>query len=224
MVLCDIGNTTFHFKIKHKEFKTNVDSNLDEIPYDIKKLYFISVNKKATQKLLKKYPQAIDMKDIINFKTNYVGMGIDRQVVSNFIQNGIIIDVGSAITVDIMQNGNHLGGFIMPGFKSFKKIYPKISMNLTFKFRNDISLDQIPLNTQDAINYAILSAIILPIKKVQDEYNLPLIFTGGDAEQIVKYFKKKDYKYDKNLIFKSMKNILQKYKENNKSNNKKGNK
>jgi type III pantothenate kinase len=216
MVLCDIGNSTYNFKLKNKQFKVDVDNDLENINLENKKLYYISVNSKATKKLIQKYPNAIDIKKIFEYKTKYVGMGIDRQVVCNFVKNAIIVDLGSAITVDIIQENIHLGGFIIPGLQSFKKIYPRISRNLTFKFRNDIDLAKIPLNTQDAISYAILSAIILPIKKVQKQYNLPLIFTGGDSQQILKYFKKENYRYDKNLIFKSMKKIIQ--------NNKKGNK
>ena len=214
MILCDIGNTTYHFRYKDKQFKVNIDDHLDIL--DIldngeflkKKIYYISVNTKATKKFIKKFHNAIDIKDMITFKSNYQGLGVDREVVCSFINNAIIIDLGSAITVDIMQDNLHLGGFIIPGFKIFKKMYPNISRDLTFKFRNDIKLNEIPLNTQDAINYAILNAIILPIKKVQKEYNLPLIFTGGDGKQIIKYFEKYNYKYDEDLIFQSMKKII----------------
>jgi len=206
MVLCDIGNTTFHFKVKKKDFKLSVKSK--KLP-DIKdKIYFISVNEKATKKFIKKYPKAIDLSKTINFDTNYVGMGIDRKVVCSGVKNGIIVDVGSAITVDIMKSGNHSGGFILPGFKAYKKIYPKISKKLSFQFSNNINLDKIPLRTNDAINYAILKSVVSPILDIQRDKKLPIYFTGGDAKILLKYFNNIDIKYQDNLIFKSMKKII----------------
>jgi len=207
MILCDIGNTTFHFKTKNKEFKVNINDSLKSIFNKNKKIYFISVNKKATKKLLKEYPNAIDIKNIITFKTQYIGMGIDRKVVCNSIKNGIIIDIGSAITVDIMKKREHKGGFILPGIEAYKRIYPNISKKLSFQFSNNINLDKIPLNTNDAINYAILNSIIAPMQNIYKQYKLPLYFTGGDSKVLLKYFKN-NIRYDKNLIFKSMQKII----------------
>ena len=214
MILCDIGNTTFHFQTNSKNFKIGVNKSIKSIFLKEKKIYFISVNKKATKKLLKYYPKAIDIKNIINFETKYVGMGIDRQVVCSFIKNGIIIDMGSAITVDIMKESKHKGGFILAGVDAYKRIYPNISKKLSFQFSNNINLDKIPLNTNDAINYAILNSIIAPIQNIYKQYKLPLYFTGGDSKILLKYFDKKNIKYDKNLIFKSMLQIIRLKKEN----------
>ena len=208
MILCDIGNTTFHFKIKNKDFKIGVNNSLKSIFKKKDKIYFIGVNKKATKKLIEQYPNAIDIKDMIDFTTDYHGMGIDRKVVCSYIKNGIIVDAGSAITVDIMKKGKHKGGYISTGIDAYKRIYPNISKKLSFQFSNNINLDKIPLNTNDAINYAILNAIIAPIENIYQQYKLPLYFTGGDGKILFKYFKSKDTKYDKNLIFKSMKKII----------------
>jgi type III pantothenate kinase len=203
MILCDIGNTTFHFKTKIKDFKIDVKDSIMSFFSKDKKIYFISVNQKATKKLLKYYPKAINLEKHIKINSSYIGIGIDRKIVSSYIQNGIIIDAGSAVTVDIIKKGIHLGGFILPGIRAYSKIYPIISKKLSFQFSNNINLDKIPLNTNDAINYAILMAIILPIQNINKKYGLPLYFTGGDGKILSKYFKKKKYK--KNLIFKSMK-------------------
>ncbi len=212
MVLCDIGNTTFHFKIGKKDFRIGVDEKRKDLPLINAAIYFISVNEKATKKFMKKYPNAIDIKDIIKFETNYKGIGIDRQVVCSNISNGIVVDFGSAITVDLVKDSEHLGGFIMPGFSAYKRIYPEISKKLTFDFKNDINLDKIPQTTNDAINYAILNSIILPILDIYKKYKIALYFTGGDGELVLQYFEKIDVKYDKDMIFKSMKKIIKKEK------------
>jgi type III pantothenate kinase len=213
MILCDIGNTTFHFKNYKKDFKIGVNKSLKDLPKLSGNLYFISVNEKATKKLVIEYPNAINIKDIIAFDTPYIGMGTDRQVVCSYIKNGIIIDMGSAVTVDIMKVGKHKGGFILPGIGAYLKIYPRISKKLSFKFKNDINLDKIPLTTNDAINYAILNSIVLPILKIYKQYNIPLYFTGGDCKRILQYFESTDIVYEKDLIFKSMKSIIKKQKK-----------
>ena len=215
MILCDIGNTTFHFKNKKINFKIGVKNSLENIEDFKGKVYFISVNKDATMKLLKRFPDSVNIKDLINFNTRYDGMGIDRQVVCSYIKNGIIVDSGSAITVDIMKNDIHNGGFILPGIGAYKKIYPQISKKLSFKFENDINLDKMPLTTNDAINYAIFSSIILPILKVYKKYKLPIYFTGGDSKKLLRYFINSDTKYEKDLIFKSMTKIIKKNKKEN---------
>ncbi len=210
MVLCDIGNSTFHFKTGKKEFKAGLNTKIKDLP-DFKeneKIYFISVNDKGSSKLLKKYPGATDIETLIEFKTEYKGMGVDRKVVCCGIDDGIIIDAGSAITVDIMKNGRHLGGYILPGLGAYRRIYPQISKKLQFDFKNDINLDKIPLKTNSAICYAMFDSIVQSIKRQYDTFKTPLYFTGGDGEILIKYFKGIPKEFDRNLIFKSMKKII----------------
>ena len=201
MILCDIGNTTFDFLIKGKHKKYNID---DKIPSFKKDIYFVSVNKKATKKLLEKNPHAKNIEEILEFKTKYVGLGIDRALACVFFKDAVIVDAGSAITVDIMKKGVHKGGFILPGFRAFIKTYPKISKKLKFDFEKEINLDKIPLRTIDAIQYAMMKSIILPIKDLAKNKNI--IFTGGDGELLSTYFENSVYKKD--LIFENMKRII----------------
>ena len=201
MILCDIGNTTFHFFINNKHKKYFVD---EKIPVFDDEIYYISVNEKATKKLLKNNPEAKNIEDIMNFQTSYKGLGKDRAVACSFYDNVVIVDAGSAITVDIMENAIHQGGFILLGMRSFISSYPKISKKLKFSFKKDINLDKIPLQTKDAIQYAMLKSIMLPIKEVS--LNKNIIFTGGDGEVLSKYFENSVYKKD--LIFENMKRII----------------
>ena len=201
MILCDIGNTTFHFFINNKHKKYFVD---EKIPVFDDEIYYISVNEKATKKLLKNNPEAKNIEDIMNFQTSYKGLGKDRAVACSFYDNVVIVDAGSAITVDIMENAIHQGGFILLGMRSFISSYPKISKKLKFSFKKDINLDKIPLQTKDAIQYAMLKSIILPIKEVS--LNKNIIFTGGDGKLLSKYFENSTYKKD--LIFENMKRII----------------
>ena len=201
MILCDIGNTTFHFLIngQHKKFSLN-----EELPQFKKPVYFISVNENATAKLKVTYDDCVDIQDLIRFKTSYVGMGVDRIIACIGYKDAVIVDAGSAITVDIMKEGVHEGGFILPGLRNFEKIYSLISPKLDFDISVKVNLDKIPLHTKDAISYSILKAIILPIKEiVQDK---TVIFTGGDGKFLSQYFEHSVYKED--LIFENMKGII----------------
>ena len=201
MILCDIGNTTYDFLInkKHKKYLIK-----DDIPKFDDDIYFTSVNKKATKKLKQINPQAKNIKKILNFQTEYVGLGIDRAIVCFEQDNCVIVDAGSAITVDIMEDKKHKGGFIIAGMRAFKKTYPKISKKLNIEFETNINLDKIPLQTKDAIQYAMMKSIVLPIKEVST--NKKLIFTGGDGKYLSKFFENSTYKKD--LIFENMKRII----------------
>ncbi len=60
---------------------------------------------------------------------------------------------GSAITVDIMSNGIHLGGFILPGLSSYEKVFADISNRLKFRLNPNIDLSALPQKTIDALSY-----------------------------------------------------------------------
>lgn len=201
VILCDIGNSTFHFLINGKHQKYFMD---DELPPLNKKIYFISVNEKATAKLLSRYVDAVNLEAYFTFKTDYLGMGIDRKIACMGLKDGVIVDAGSAITVDIMKEGKHQGGFILPGLRKMHEIYAQISPKLDFDFSIKVNLDKIPQNTKDAISYSILKAIVLPIQEIA--HNQPLLLTGGDAKELSTYFINSRCKED--LIFENMKGII----------------
>ena len=201
MILCDIGNTTFHFLINEEHKKCFLD---EELPNFDETIYFISVNKKATEKLINTYTKCIDLENYLNFKTIYQGMGLDRKIACDGYKNAIIVDAGSAITVDIMENSIHKGGIILPGIDNLKKLYKDISPVLDYEINTKVNLDKIPLCTQDAITYSILKSVILPIKELAQDSQI--IFTGGNGEFLSKYFENCIYKED--LIFENMKGII----------------
>lgn len=211
MILCDIGNTTFHFLVDENEFKVSVTKNLDGLFDDILNLnavYFISVNENATLVFKRKFPNAIDLKSNITLKTHYANtLGIDRIAACTTIDDGIVVDFGTAITVDIMKERTHLGGYIFPGFDTLCKIYPQISDKLSFEFKENLDLDTIPKNTNEAISMAILQMIVAPIKALQKKYNTKLIITGETAKYFLPFFDKFEMK--KRLIFDNMKKIIE---------------
>lgn len=201
MVLCDIGNTTFHFLVNGKEYRYFLHENL---PRFEDKVFFISVNETATLKLKHTYDEIIDLEPYIKFETIYQGMGLDRKVACLGFENAIIVDAGSAITVDVMENSEHKGGFILPGIKKLHENYPEISSKLDYDINLKVNLDTIPLNTQDAISYAILKSILAPIQDVACDK--PIVFTGGDGELLSQHIQGSIYR--KNLLFENMEGII----------------
>lgn len=201
MILCDIGNSTFHFLVDGKEFKYFM---YEQLPNFNETVYYVSVNDTATLKLKHTYDEIIDLSPYIHFETKYEGMGLDRKLACLGVSDAVIVDAGSAITVDVMENKTHQGGFILPGIKNIKDTYPQISLKLDWDFNVKVNLDTIPLNTQDAISYAILQSILAPIKQIA--LNKPIIFTGGDGELLSLMIENSVYK--KNLLFEHMEGII----------------
>jgi type III pantothenate kinase len=202
MILCDIGNTFYHFYEKGRIWKTPSNQK-PELTLNNKKLYYISVNEYAENRLLDNYT-AINLDKYTDLDTNYRGLGIDRAVASLAIEDGVIVDAGSAITVDIMQSGMHLGGYIIPGLNSYQKMYGKISKELEKNICFDISENILPQNTADAISYGIIMPIINTIKLTAK--NKRILFTGGDGAHLSRYFPNSIV--DNSLIFKGMMKII----------------
>ena len=201
MILCDIGNTST--KILKDERVENYYKD-DKFPKFCDDIFYISVNEKKEKEFLKTNKEAKNIKEFIDFETSYKGMGIDRVVACCFAKNSVIVDAGSAITVDIIENSKHIGGFILLGLNSIKNGYKNISSILEQQLETNINLDNIPLNTKDAISYATLKSIILPIKEICKDRKI--IFTGGDGEFLSQFFENCTYKKD--LIFENMKRII----------------
>lgn len=111
-----------------------------------------------------------------------------------------MVDSGSAITIDIMQEGIHLGGYILPGIDSYRRFFHSIAQVLRVDFNLGVSLDSLPQNTRDATSYGCLKSIILTIKEVaKDNY---IYFTGGDGKFLSRFFENSIY--DNTLVFKGM--------------------
>ena len=199
MILCDIGNTHYHFYDNGKI----IDSK--ECIFKNEKIYFISVNDNKTQELLKKNPKSVNLAKYVKFSTSYIGLGIDRIMACKSIKDGIIIDAGSAITIDIMSNGLHLGGYILPGIKAINDSYANISERLDINFNFNIETSILPINTLEAISYGGIGMIISFIQKVAK--NQKIYFTGGDGSYLAKFFDNSIYVKD--LVFRGMRKTIE---------------
>jgi type III pantothenate kinase len=200
MHLFDIGNTNI------KYFKDGVVESFkaeESFEFLDDKFYYINVNS-SMKKRVQSYKNGINLEDKIEFKTSYKGMGIDRKVVCKALNDGVIVDAGSAITVDVMDNSVHKGGFISLGLYSFRQSFANISDKLLYEVDAKIDLDKLPQNTSEALNYAALQSIVLMIKNVSKDKKI--YFCGGDGKILSSFFENSTYKKD--LIFDGMKEII----------------
>ena len=199
MLLCDIGNTSFHFKSDTQNYKESV---LAFNPSEIKeKVYYISVNRDINT-LLETLENWINLAQNIDKKKYYETMGVDRIVAVEAVENAVIVDAGSAITVDVVKSGEFLGGFIYPGVNAMAQTYSSISPALEYEFNFELDLEELPKNSQDAISYGFLKTLHSEVLS----HNLPIILTGGDAHKLATVFK--EARVDEELLFKGMQNLL----------------
>ncbi len=201
LILCDIGNTSFHFLINNESKKYFMN---EALPLFDEPIYYISVNLTALARLKETNNTLIDVEKYLDFPTEYKGLGLDRKLACLNAKNEVIIDAGSCVKVDLMKDGKHQGGFILPGLKKLHDLYPTISPVLNYDLNLKQDLDKIPLSTQEAISYGILIAIILPIKDFAK--NKQIVITGGDAQDLASFFP--DCIYDEHLIFNNMKGLI----------------
>jgi len=111
----------------------------------------------------------------------------------------IIIDLGTAITIDAMDgSGQHLGGLIMPGLGSLRdSLYEKAPHLRNLPVSQEHELPKavlMPTNTSDAIEVGIHVMLTASIERIVSDLctELPaspqIILCGGDAESMARLF------------------------------------
>ena len=201
MMLCDIGNTSYHFYDGDVTSKYMVD---DFDPKQItQRVCYISVNS-SVETLLSTLENWVDLRSFVEWNKYYETMGIDRVIACEAIDDGVVVDAGSALTVDVVKKGVFQGGFITPGVKMMQESYAQISPRLDYSFNFDLDLDKMPKNSRDAISYGYLGLLHAELRR----HNLPLYVTGGDAQNIARLLD--DAVVDELLLFKGMEKIIKK--------------
>jgi len=206
MLLADIGNTHFHIYNGKEVIHLPHDEAIKK--YSNQKLLYISVSM-ALSKKLNKIKKWQDIGAKLHIKGEYPTMGIDRKALSLSKKNGVFIDAGSAITVDIVRNGKYRGGFILPGIRAYLQSYANISPALKVELNQNISLKKLPITTQDSISYGIIASIKALISN--HKHHAKLYFSGGDGEFLSSFFK--EAIYDERLLFQGIQKGLKRHKK-----------
>uniref|UniRef100_A0A7C4YC91 Type III pantothenate kinase n=1 Tax=candidate division WOR-3 bacterium TaxID=2052148 RepID=A0A7C4YC91_UNCW3 len=206
----DIGNTFFHccYGIKENIIKREDFKDIEQIKEffkDIEEIIVISNSEEKREKI----KDVIQKKKIIRFpaekiERDYEGRVGEDRISSSFylkvkgIYPAIIIDAGTAITIDFINDkGIFSGGGILPGIKLFFESYKMIetlkpsTLNLSVR-------ENIGKRTDECIYYGI-NVYINGIKEIVKKYGIENVFlTGGDAE----YFEEEGWKIDKEIVLK----------------------
>lgn len=205
MLLCDIGNTSYHF-LQIAESESSQTSYKESVkafdPSTLhQEVFYICVNSKI-QKELEQLGNWKNLGERINSEKYYETMGIDRVFACEAVDDGVIIDAGSAITVDVVDEGVFQGGFIYPGTKAMHKCYEDISPALAYDFNYALDTKQLAKNSQDAISYGYLKLLHNEVLSHQKKIYL----TGGDATKLQNLFP--EAIVNECLIFDGMRKII----------------
>ncbi|HIM94449.1 MAG TPA: type III pantothenate kinase [Campylobacterales bacterium] len=203
MLLADIGNSRVHIydgkSVVHLSHEKAIELYVD------KKILYITVKHQLKERL-EGLENWTDVSDKMLLQNSYDTMGIDRRALCLSHKNGIFVSAGSAITVDVVEDGVYKGGFLLPGLQAYLKAYATISTALKTKLNSDISLDDLPLTTKDGISFGIIASIKMLVEKYQSDKKLYI--SGGDGKFLSSFFDSAIF--DETLIFKGMNNALSK--------------
>ncbi len=121
-------------------------------------------------------------------------------------ENILLIDLGSCITFDFLNNKNeYLGGSISPGLRMRYKSLNNYTANLPLIDPKEIDYF-IGKNTEDSIHSGIINGIISELNSIIDKYTnqykeIRIILTGGDSKFLFKKIKNGIFANPNFLIF-----------------------
>lgn len=201
MIYCDIGNTSVDLFYDGKRTKLSVEEFAPHVFLD--DVYYVSVNA-AFNERIKEVANWHDLREFIDWEKYYPTMGIDRIMVCEAIPDGVIVDAGSAITVDVMEHGEYRGGFISLGIRSANEAYARLSPALDVSFNFEVDLTIMAKNTPDALTVGFLAPLIEKIESL----GKPITLTGGDSGLLSRFLREAVVEED--LIFQGMKKLIEK--------------
>jgi len=197
ILLADIGNTHCHIyngkEVEHLLYAEAIEKYRDTF------LCYICVNEQLTQEI-EEIEKWRNISSFMHIEGEYSTMGVDRKALCLSYENGLFIDAGSAITVDVIEEGIYGGGFILPGLQASIESYKAISPALKTSLEKSLNLESLPSTTKEQISYGIIASIKALIK--MHSQGKTLYFTGGDGQFLSSFF---DHAiYDETLVFQGM--------------------
>ncbi|MEJ2898597.1 type III pantothenate kinase [Acinetobacter sp. NS-4] len=138
--------------------------------------------------------------------------GIDRwlqmlAVVNNPAQKYCVISCGTALTIDLTDGMQHLGGYILPNLYLQRDSLIQNTKGIKIP---DATFDELTpgRNTIDAVHHGILLSLVSTIEKVLDKYPSQLILTGGDAPLFARYLAQYQPAIEPDLLLKGLQNYI----------------
>ena len=160
--------------------------------------------------------KSINLKTLLKIKVNKKQVGSDR--IANAIavykknKNFIVIDFGTATTLDVITHNIYLGGVIAPGVKlsletliSRATLIPKVNLSKIKKVIGNNTKNAVKSGFYWGYSGLIISMIKLIIKQTSKSFDI--ILTGGLAH-LYKDTLNRKVKIDKDLTIKGLIKIL----------------
>ena len=122
-------------------------------------------------------------------------LGIDRWLqvlaVANAEQDLCVVSCGTALTIDLTQGLQHLGGYILPNL--YLQRDSLIQKTKGIKIPDAAFSELTPgRNTIDAVHHGILLGLLSTIRQVMQQSPRKLVLTGGDAPLFAQFLEEFD--------------------------------
>ncbi len=142
-------------------------------------------------------------------------LGIDRWLqvlaVAEEQENYCIIGCGTALTIDLTQGKQHLGGYILPNLYLQRDALIQNTKGIKIP---DSAFDNLNPgnNTVDAVHHGILLGLISTIENImQQSPKKLLLLTGGDASLFAKFLQKYQPTVETDLLLKGLQQYIAHY-------------
>lgn len=144
-------------------------------------------------------------------------LGIDRwlqvlAVARDPEQNYCVISCGTALTIDLADGLEHLGGYILPNLYLQRDSLIQNTKGIKIP---DAAFDALTpgRNTIDAVHHGILLGLVSSIEKVLEQSPRQLILTGGDAPLFANFLQQYHPIIETDLLLKGLQRYIQHYAE-----------
>ncbi|MFY5899484.1 MULTISPECIES: pantothenate kinase [Acinetobacter calcoaceticus/baumannii complex] len=141
-------------------------------------------------------------------------LGIDRWLqvlaVAQTDENYCIIGCGTALTIDLTQGKQHLGGYILPNLYLQRDALIQNTKGIKIP---DSAFDNLNPgnNTVDAVHHGILLGLISTIENIMQQSPKKLLLTGGDASLFAKFLQKYQPTVETDLLLKGLQQYIAHY-------------
>ena len=207
LLVIDIGNTRTKWALadatgRLQDAEVCLNSDIGKENFPIAQVTKVMVANVAGEAMAKQLGQLLSPLPVhfVAVKTNACGvknqyaanLGIDRwaALIAAWHRTKhatVVVNAGTAITIDALADGVFLGGTIMPGLHLLRASLRQNAAQLDV---GDGAYAEFPINTSDAVETGCLNAVLGAIHLMQKRLEkrsgwLPkLVISGGDARHI----------------------------------------
>lgn len=219
VLIVDAGNTS----IKWAGFnKVNLlwkgDAPPSEKEFLPEHIYLASVRSESqTQQLVVELKQRYPLASIVELSTSGFAcgvrcgydepqrLGVDRWLGvlaahKKYPDKVVVIDAGTAIKVDAVDDGRHLGGYIVPGLSMMESSLVLNTGRIRIRETDSEYESELPGNTGRAVREGCYQMALGFLQRVLTRFpDWPRIYTGGDGERLAAALGESE-KFEANLV------------------------